>query len=134
MSLAAASRALTAAGGWRRVAGSTLGAEDVAALLAPSSGLVAPRKLTAGWRGGRYALWRRGSLTAAGCAAPCRARDAALLAVRMGTARSAQRLARALRHWSARLPAGSSPTVRAHGATVRVALAPARALAARLTR
>jgi len=134
VSLAAAERTLRgAAAGWRRVAGSTLGAEDLAALLSPSSGPPAARRLTASWRGGRYALWRRGSLAAsAGCAAPCRARDAAVLAVRAGTGASAQRLARALRRWSARLPAGSATAVRTEGATVRVALAPERALAARL--
>jgi hypothetical protein len=134
VSLAGASRALAAAGGWRRIAGSTLGAEDVAALLSPSSGLVAARALTAGWRGGRYGLWRRGPLAAADCATPCRARDATVLAVRVDAARSARRLAAALRRWSARLPADGATSVRVRGATVRVALAPERALAARLTR
>ncbi len=134
VSLASAPRTLAAVGGWRRVAGSTLGAEDVAALLTPSSGLVAARELTASWRGGRYALWRRGPLTVAGCPAPCRARDAAVLAVQTGTARSARRLGGAMRRWSARLPAGSASAVRIDGPTVRVALAPDRALAARLTR
>ncbi|HEX5146709.1 MAG TPA: hypothetical protein VFV85_06775, partial [Conexibacter sp.] len=62
--------------GWRRVAGSTLGEEDVAALLSPQTGPLPARELTAGWRGGRYALWRRGPLSDDGCAAPCRSRDA----------------------------------------------------------
>lgn len=135
VSLAGAARALRADGrGWRRVAGSTLGAEDLAALLAPSSGLVASRGVAAGWRGGRYALWRRGALANAGCATPCRARDAAVLAVRMRSSAQAGALVAALRRWSARLPAGSATAVRAQGATVRVALAPERALAQRLTR
>ena len=134
VSLVASERVLRTAGGWRRLAGSTLGAEDVAALLSPSSGPLAARRLTAGWRGGRYALWRRGALTDAGCRAPCRSRDAAVLAVRASTSRSAQRLGRALRRWSARLPAGSATAVAVDGAAVRVALAPRRALAARLTR
>lgn len=122
------------AGGWRRIAASTLGAEDVAALLSPSSGAVLARRVTAGWRGGRYALWRRGSLAAtAACATPCRARDAALLAVRVDSARSAARLARALRRWAGRLPAGSATAVGVRGVEVRVALAPDAALAARLT-
>ncbi|HEU4702489.1 MAG TPA: hypothetical protein VFS37_08410, partial [Conexibacter sp.] len=135
VSLSAASRVLSATGdGWRRIAGSTLGAEDLAALLSPSSGLAGARRVTASWRGGRYALWRRGSLADTGCAAPCRARDAAVLAVRAGTAVAAQRLARALRRWSAQLPEGSATAVQVDRATVRVALAPDGALAARLTR
>jgi len=39
--------------GWRLLASSTLGEEDLAALLTPQSGVVAARELTAGWRGGR---------------------------------------------------------------------------------
>jgi len=135
VSLAAAGHALRGQrAGWRRVAGSTLGAEDVAALLSRSSGLLAARRLTAGWRGGRYGLWRRGPLVVAGCPAPCRSRDAAVLAVRTGSPRAALRLGAALRGWSARLPAGTATAVRVQAASVRVALAPERALAARLTR
>ncbi|HEX7290402.1 MAG TPA: hypothetical protein VF250_04660 [Conexibacter sp.] len=138
--------AVPAAGrGWRRVTGSTLGAEDVAALLSPSSGPVAARSLTAGWRGGRYALWRRGPLAEGGCAAPCRARDAALLAVRSDTARSARRLGVALGRWlersldgrpagdgAWRLPDGAAGAVHVDGPTVRAALAPDAAQAVRL--
>jgi len=119
-------------GAWHRLAGSTLGAEDVAALLSLSSGALAGRKLTAGWRGGRYALWRRESIAAAGCAAPCRARDAAVLAVRMRDAGEARALGAALRTWAARLPAGSATAVRVEGPAVRVALAPDAPLARRL--
>jgi len=128
--------ALPAGVGWRRLTASTLGEEDLAALLTPSAGAVAARALTAGWRGGRYALWRRGPLPAAGCPAPCRARDALALAVRMGDASAARALGAALRAWSVRLPAGSATVVRveAAGATVRAAIAPDRALAGRLTR
>jgi hypothetical protein len=118
--------------GWRRLAGSTLGSEDLAALLSPSTGPAAARELTAGWRGGRYALWRRGPAAAAGCAAPCRARDAAALAARMRDAGEARALGAALRTWAARLPAGSATAVRVDGPTVRAALAPDSALAARL--
>jgi len=126
---------LAAPGGpWRRLAGSTLGSEDLAALLTPSTGPAAARRLTAGWRGGRYALWRRGPLVSSGCSAPCRARDTAVLAVRMRDAGEAVAVAAALRTWAARLPDGSAAAVRVRGASVRVALAPDRALAARLTR
>jgi hypothetical protein len=145
VSLAGAARTLAADGGWRRVAGSTLGAEDVAALLSPSSGSLVARRLTASWRGGRYALWRRGPLAADGCAAPCRSRDAAVLAVQTGTGRPARRLSEALGRWLARslhgqplaagawrLPGGSVGAVRVRSTTVRVALAPDRPLARRL--
>ena len=147
VSLAGAARALAAEGtGWHRVTGSTLGAEDVAALLSPSSGPAAARRLTASWRGGRYALWRRGSLAAsAGCPTPCRARDAAVLSVRVGTGPSARRLGRALGRWLVqslharplaagawRLPGGAAGAARVRGTTVRVALAPDAMLARRL--
>jgi len=118
--------------GWQRVAGSTLGSEDLAALLSPSMGPVAARELTAGWHGGRYALWRRGALAARGCPAPCRARDAAVLGLRMRGAGEARALGAALRTWAARLPAGSATAVGVHDTSVRVALAPDRALATRL--
>lgn len=132
--------ALSAEGDWRRIAGSTLGAEDLAALLAPQSGPLAARKLTAGWRGGRYALWRRGPLVDPDCAAPCRRRDAFAMAVRMRTAAQARALAATLRTWIASLPAGSKGVVRVDvdsgagrgGPIVRAALAATRELAAQL--
>ncbi|HMJ01347.1 MAG TPA: hypothetical protein VK506_00305 [Conexibacter sp.] len=128
--------ALRAAGGWRRLAGSTLGAEDVAALLTAESGPLGARRLTAGWSGGRYALWRRGPLPASGCAAPCRSRDALQLALRMETTRQARRLVAALRRWIDALPDSSAGSVRigGDGRTVRAALAPTPALADALTR
>jgi hypothetical protein len=136
--------------GWRRLTGSTLGAEDLAALLAPSSGARAARRLTAGWRGGRYALWRRGALVDGGCAAPCRERDALRLAVRMRSAREARGLLAPLSRWLHRtlharteprlpwaLPGGgytAAVTDSARARTVHVALAPTRALTLRLLR
>jgi len=133
VSLGAVAAAL-AGGGWRRLTASTLGEEDLAALLSPAVGPLPARELTGGWRGGRYALWRRARLDAPRCAAPCRSRDALALVVRMRDATQAGALGAALRVWSARLPAGSATAVRVEGATVRVALAPDGALAARLTR
>lgn len=120
--------------GWHAVIGSTLGEEDLAALLAPQSGLVASRELTAGWRGGRWRLWRRALLVDARCATPCRSRDAVELTVRTGSAAEAAALAAALRAWSASLPAGSASAVSLAATTVRAALAPTSALAHRLVR
>jgi hypothetical protein len=143
--------ALAGPGRWRRLAGSTLGAEDLAALLSPQSGPVAAREVTSGWRGGRYALWRRGPLVSPGCPAPCRARDALALAVRTSDAPAAQALGAALGVWLSaglharrlaadgqgglwRLPGGSFGAVRWRGASVRAALAPDAALAEQLAR
>jgi hypothetical protein len=137
--------------GWRRVAGSTLGEEDLAALLAPQSGPLAASELTGGWRGGRYALWRRGPLRDPGCPAPCRARDAVALAVRTSDQAAADGLGAGLRVWVTgglharrvsddphgalwRLPGGSFAAVRRSGAELRAALAPDATLAARLVR
>jgi len=145
VSLAAPSRAAV----WRRLAGSTLGAEDLAALLAPQSGPLAAREVTAGWRGGRYALWRRGPLVSPGCPAPCRTRDAVVLAVRMGSPRQARTLLPPLALWLRetlharpvsrdargslwRLPGGSFGAVHRNGLEVRAALAPDAALSEQL--
>lgn len=140
---------LRADGGWRRLAGSTLGAEDVAALLTPQSGPLVARELTAGWQGGRYALWRRGPFPAPDCPAPCRSRDAVQLAVRTETPQQARALAAAFTAWLAgtlharvdglvpwRLRNGSYAATnvdeRGRGRTVRVALAPTAELARQL--
>jgi hypothetical protein len=139
------------AAGWRRLAGSTLGEEDVASLLAPTSGPAAARRVTAGWVGGRYALWRRGPFVDRRCTAPCRERDALVLAVRVGSTRQAAALAADLTRWLGGtlhaglggagpwplLPGGSFAVLttaqeRGRGPVVRVALAPSAALARQL--
>lgn len=136
------------ADGWEWLAGSTLGEEDLAALLAPQSGPLPARELTAGWRGGRYALWRRGALVDRRCEAPCRERDALLLAVRMGSPVEAGAVAAALGTWLRQglharpvpgdgagtwsVPGGSAAALRTQGGEVRVALAPSAALAQQL--
>ena len=135
------------AAGWRALAGSTLGEEDLAALLAPQSGALAARGLTGGWRGGRYALWRRGPLDDPRCGVPCRPRDALELAVALDGPASARALAAGLGSWMTqalhgrplgggawRLRDGSAGAVRVRGALVRAALAPDAALARRLVR
>ncbi len=139
-----------AAAGWHEIAGSTLGQEDLAALLSPGSGPLVARQLTAGWRGGRYALWRRGALVGSSCLAPCRARDALLLAVAAERPAAARALAAGLAVWLSdglhawrigdpvgdttvwQLPFGSAAAVKARGEDVRVALAPTPSLALRL--
>jgi hypothetical protein len=135
-----------ASGGWQRLAGSALGQEDLATLLARDG-----EALSRGWRGGRYALWRRAPLAARGCASPCRARDALQLAVAMEDTTAARALGAGLGVWLGetlhgrrgdgggasgglwRLPGGSFGAVRWRGATVRAALAPRAAIARRLT-
>jgi hypothetical protein len=139
-----------AAAGWHRIAGSTLGQEDLAALLSPQSGPLVSRQLTAGWTGGRYALWRRGALVGSACRAPCRDHDALLLGVAMESPAAARALAAGLGVWLGsglharpvgagtdavalwRLPDSSAAAVRIAGDEVRVALAPGPALARRL--
>ncbi|MFL5819032.1 MAG: hypothetical protein ACJ76L_15735 [Conexibacter sp.] len=150
VSLAAAQAAMSAAGGWRRLSSSTLGEEDLAALLAPQSDPLAARELTQGWRGGRYALWRRGRLVDRDCFAPCRSRDVVVLAIRMESARQARALLSPLSSWlrgalhaksEGRPPwalrdggFAAAVTESRQSPTVRVAMAPTRALTLRLVR
>ena len=150
MPVSLAGAAPSRAGGWRRIAGSTLGSEDLAALLSPQSGPLVSRQLSAGWQGGRYALWRRGKLVGSACAAPCRERDALLLAVAMEGPAAARALAAGLSVWLSdglhawrigdaagdmtvwQLPFGSAAAVQTRGEDVRAALAPTPSLALRL--
>jgi hypothetical protein len=141
--------ALSRTAGWRRLAGSTLGEEDLAALLSPSSGPLAARRLAAVWRGARYALWRRGRLASDGCAAPCRARDALELAMRTRDRAAARSVSVALSVWLVRtlharrltsgasgglwrLPGGTFAAVRWETDALRTALAPSEPLARQL--
>jgi hypothetical protein len=150
VSLTGAQATLAATGGWRRLSSSTLGEEDLAALLSPQTGPADARELTAGWQGGRYALWRRGPLVDPRCPTPCRSQDAAVLVVRMGSARQARALLRPLAFWlrdalhaqpEMRLPLAlrdggfaAAVTESARARTVRIAIAPTSALTLRLLR
>ena len=134
--------------GWKREAGSTFGEFETTQLLYASSGSAAAERAAAGWAGGRYELWRRGGWPSDACDAPCRTRDALLVAWRVERPGAARRLAGALGDWLRegmharpaagggvwRLPDGSAAVVRVRGLDVRVALAPTRTVAARVVR
>lgn len=134
-------------GPWRRVAGSTLGALDLTELLRPTAGAGGARRLAAAWAGGRYELWRRGPLPDPSCAAPCRARDAFVAAVRLEDPAAARAVAGALAAWVVEeldgrrcrdgiwaLPDGAGAAVAVRADAAVLALAPDPALAARLAR
>lgn len=145
-------RRVDGAQGWRRLIGGTLGEEDLAALLSPTVGPAGARRLTAGWEGGRYALWRRGPLVDPDCPAPCRRRDALAIAVRVERGQQAEALGASLAAWIGgrldgrrvgpgaadgalwRVPRESYGAVRWQGMEIRVALAPSAALARALVR
>jgi len=147
--------------GWRLLETSTLGIFDLRALLAEAVGERAAATLGAGWRGGRYALWRKGPLPADDCEAPCTARDALTLRLRFRNAAEAGAVSAAFGSWLAAthgarrtgsvgwrgvggapdamttgwtLDGGTAAVTRNGGADVTVTLAPTPALAARLSR
>ena len=145
--------------GWRRVRETTFGELDLRELLHDALGGGAAGRVGERWAGGRVALWRRGPLPAPDCAAPCRARDALALRLRLDSPAAARATAAALSRWLSatlraepaappaasrprraaaprayRLPGGSAGLLAVGGREVRVALAPDGALAARLLR
>jgi hypothetical protein len=83
--------------GWERVTSSTLGELDSLQLLVGAPLASDPARAAEGWGGGRYELWRRGSLTDSDCAAPCRSRDALILSWRWDTLVDAREFARGIR-------------------------------------
>jgi hypothetical protein len=137
--------------GWAPTVASPFGAEDTLLLLLQGGVGPAPaRRIALGWRGGRLELWRQGSWAAAGCRAPCRARDVLAIGWRTSGTAASRALDAALGRWLARtlhatpvagttggywrLPGGSAATTAVQGAAVRVVLAPSPALAGRLAR
>lgn len=133
-------------GGWRRLRATSLGEYDLR-LLVDLGGGTRPAAAAEGWAGGRYELWRRGSVDG-DCAAPCVARDVALVRVRWDTQRDRAEAERQLARvwekgvggrrlaaragvgaWSSR---GGSIVMRGRGLETTVVLAPDAALAARL--
>lgn len=133
---------------WRRLRATALGEYDLR-LLIDLGGGTRPVAGAEGWAGGCYELWRRGPLDD-DCAAPCVARDVALVRVRWDTARDrveaerefarvwekgleGRRLAMraGVGAWSSR---GGSIVMRGRGRETIVVLAPDAALAARLLR
>ncbi|HYV15345.1 MAG TPA: hypothetical protein VE972_04945 [Conexibacter sp.] len=132
---------------WRRIEGSTLGQADMQELLREPAGAEAAAVLGPAWRGGRFELWRRGPLPAAGCFVPCRALDVLVLELRTGNPEAARAIAATLGAWLRgplraravgpaggwQLPGGSAAVLRAEGRRVRVAFAPSAALARQLS-
>jgi hypothetical protein len=123
-----ARRALGSA--WRRVAAGTLGEFDTHQLLRLANPPLAAGNAAAGWGGGRYEMWRRGALPAAGCPGPCRARDALLLRWRWDTDRDAREFAAAARRYAH--SRSGAVVLRTRGGETSMAFAPSEALARRL--
>ncbi len=82
-------------GGWRRVVSGQVGEFDTRQLLAGGAGDTGARA-AAGWGGGEYELFRTGPLPAADCPAPCRRRDALVMAWTWDTTRDARQFQAAL--------------------------------------
>lgn len=139
----------TGGAGWRRVAQTTFGEFDLRELLVDTLGEHGAGRVASSWTGGRLVLWRRGSLSADDCAAPCRSRDALALRVRVDSPRAARKLRAQLQRWlwatlDASETSPGSPVeevdgdglaeLSVEGREVRVAMAPDAALLARLMR
>lgn len=130
---------------WRRALAGQFGEFDTAQLLRRGDARSADAA-AAGWGGGRYELWRSGSLPDGGCAAPCRRRDALVVGWRWDTARDARQATRALEAYAQRalkatpavpgvwaLPGGAGAfALRAGNSSTTLAMAPDGAAARRL--
>ena len=97
---------------WRRAAGGTIGEFDTGELIRTSDSPVRAERAAAGWGGGRYALWRRGS------------RRVLALAWRWDTPRDAAEFASALPRYVERT-LGDTPANVDVGPTVRRTIGPA---------
>jgi hypothetical protein len=113
---------------WRRVAKGSVGEFDTAQVLQLGQRDLA-EQAAAGWGGGSYELWRNGPLPDPACAAPCRKRDAIVLAWRWDTPKDARQFERALRTYTAKLPAGTASAIVTGDRSTVLALAPTPALA-----
>lgn len=121
-------------GGWKRVEGATFGEWQTRELLRAGDGGGANRA-AAGWGGDRYELWRQGPLPAAGCAAPCLARDALVMRWTWDSDRDAREFSGALEGgFGDTVARGAAWEVAAggDGRTVTLAIAGDEALARRL--
>ncbi len=86
---------------WRRLAGGELGELDTSQLL-DRGGVDDADEAAEGWGGGRYELWRTGPLRDRACPAPCRRRDALVVAWSWDTDRDARQFKPALRRYVTR--------------------------------
>ncbi len=133
--------------GWRALDSGSVGEFPTFQLLALGNPEATARAAAAGWGGDRYRLWgRAGAPVRCESGRSCRRRYALLAAWRWDTAADRAQFARALRRYLAAglgarpaghdawaVPAGWAVSATA-GGTVRLALAPRRALAERLLR
>ena len=130
--------------GWRRLAGGELGEFDTAELLDRGDADNASESAK-GWGGGRYDLWRAGPLPDRACPAPCRRRDALVLAWSWDTDRDARQFKPALARYLSRalrarsqaagrltLPGGGAAAVIQRARQTTLAFAPTPRLAALL--
>ena len=130
--------------GFRRVAGGELGEFDTRQLL-DRGDVDDADEAAEGWGGGRYELWRTGPLPDRACRAPCRRRDALVLAWSWDTPRDAGQFNPALRRYLTRalkarfqapgrltLPGGGAAAVIERPRQTTLAFAPTPRLAALL--
>jgi hypothetical protein len=114
--------------GWQRLRSVPLGEYDVQLLIDIGRG-ARPAAGADGWAGGRYELWRQGSLDD-GCKAPCASRDVAVVRLEWDTARDRREAEQQLALvWRRRRD--GAVAMQGRGRTLVAVLAPDEGLAAR---
>jgi hypothetical protein len=78
--------------GWRAVGGGLAGEQSLLAILSDGAPTRIAEAAATGWRGGRFALWRRAGAT---CALGCSSDDAGVIAIRFRDHADARQLAEA---------------------------------------
>jgi hypothetical protein len=113
---------------WRRVAKGSMGEFDTLQLLQRGNRDLA-EQAAAGWGGGAYELRRNGPLPDPACPAPCRKRDALVMAWAWDTPKDARQFERALRAYVAKLPKGTESAIATGDRRTVLVLAPTTAQA-----